>query len=50
MVARASLSSESVRAVRHDHGRNTKSGDIPGVPLSFAAKQRGLFFKCKLIN
>ena len=50
VVSRACLSSESVRAVGHDHRRNIESGNIPGIPFSLAAKQRGLFFQSQLIN
>ena len=38
MITCAGLSSESVRAVRHDHRRNVQAGDIPGVPLALTAE------------
>ena len=50
VVSRSRLSSESVRAVGHDHRRNVKSGNISGVPFSLAAQKSSLLLQSQLIN
>ena len=50
VVSCSRLSSESVRAVGHDHRRNVKSGNISGVPFSLAAQKSSLLLQSQLIN